>query len=77
MIGIAALGRSRSSVNRFFSQSASLHESESALYSALVLERETVGCFFDRHEIEPSLTRKVYADVERLSVLSSAQSESL
>lgn len=60
----------------FRSQIPSLHESDIALYSASVLDNETVACFLDFHEIEPTPMRKVYAEVDLRSDRFSAQSES-
>ena len=42
----------------------------------LVLESDVVACFLDFQEMKPSPMQKVYAEVERLSEWSSAQSES-
>lgn len=61
----------------FFNHNSSLHKSVRNLYSDSVIERETVGCFLDFQDIFPSPIRKVYAEVDLLSWVSSAQLESV
>ena len=57
--GRADLGLFDSSVSMLRSQRPSLQESANALYSALVLDRDTVACLQDFQEIAPSPNLKV------------------
>ena len=46
------------------------------MYSASVDERDTTCCFLEDQEMAALASRKVYAPIDFLSFLSSAQSES-